>query len=182
MGNPYFKELPYKEASKKLAYNGKRVKVEEIEYSDGEKIIYREHVKAGNAVVILGITENNEVFMVQEPRPAVGKVILALPAGIINDGEEPIEAARREFEEETGYFADHLKFLREYYPSIGYSEEKIYIYLAKNMKKTKQHLDADEDINVISIPFDELVHMIDKNEIIDASTNIAVLHYLRYIQ
>ena len=96
MNNPYFKDLPYQEISRKLAYNGKRVKVEELEYLNGDKIIYREHVKAGNASVILPITEDNKVIMVQEARTPIGKVILALPAGMIEEGEEAKKAAIRE--------------------------------------------------------------------------------------
>lgn len=180
MSNPYYKELHYKQISKKEAYHGKRINVEEIVYSDGEKQIYREHVKAGNAVIILPITEDNQVIMVQEPRPAIHKIILSLPAGLIDEGEKPENAARRELEEETGFLAEDIQLLRTYYSSIGYSDEKIFIYLAKNMKKTQQHLDEDEDIQVIAIPLAELEQMVEKNEIEDASTVIAVMHYLLY--
>ena len=180
MSNKYFKEIEYKEMSRKLAYNGKRVQVEELEYLNGDKVIYREHVKAGEASVILPITDDNKVIMIQEPRTPIGKVILALPAGMIEEGEEADKAAIRELEEETGYLASKIEFLREYHPSVGYSDEKIKIYLATNMKKTKQHLDESEDINVIEVPLEELIEMVDKNEIITASTTIAVMHYLLY--
>ena len=180
MGNKYFKDIEYKQISKKLAYNGKRVKVEELEYLNGNKLIYREHVKAGNASVILPITDDNKVIMIQEPRTPIGKVILALPAGMIEEGEEADKAAIRELEEETGYLASNIEFLREYHPSVGYSDEKIKIYLATNMKKTKQHLDDGEDINVVEVPFEDLIKMLDKNEIITASTTIALMHYLLY--
>ena len=180
MNNPYFKDLPYQEISKKLAYNGKRVKVEEVEYLNGGKTIYREHVKAGNASVILPITEDNKVIMIQEPRTPIGKVILALPAGMIEEGEEAEKAAIRELEEETGYLAENIEFLREYYTSVGYSDEKIKIYLASNMKKTKQHLDEEEDIKVLEIPLEEVIEMLNKNELITASVTIALMHYLLY--
>lgn len=180
MSNKYFKEIEYKKVSKKLAYKGKRVQVEELEYLDGDKVIYREHVKAGNASVILPITEDNKVIMIQEARTPIGKVILALPAGMIEQGEEAKNAAIRELEEETGYLASDIEFLREYYTSVGYSDEKISLYLATNMKKTKQRLDDEENIKVIEVPLEELVEMVDKNEIITASTTIAVMHYLLY--
>lgn len=180
MSNKYFKEIEYKEARKKLVYNGKRVQVEEMEYLDGDKSIYREHVKAGNASVILPITEDNKVIMIQEARTPIGKVILALPAGMIEEGEKAENAAIRELEEETGYLASNIEFLREYYSSVGYSDEKISLYLATNMKKTKQRLDDQENINVIEIPLEEVIDMLDKNEIITASTTIAVMHYLLY--
>ena len=180
MSNKYFKEIEYKEVSKKLVYNGKRLQVEEVKYLDGDKVIYREHVKAGNASVILPITEDNKVIMIQEARTPIGKVILALPAGMIEPGQEASKAAIRELEEETGYLASDIEFLREYHPSVGYSDEKINLYLATNMKKTKQRLDDEENINVIEVPLEELIEMLDKNEIITASTTIAVMHYLLY--
>lgn len=180
MSNKYFKEIEYKELSKKLVYNGKRVQVEELEYLNGDKVIYREHVKAGNASVILPITEDNKVIMIQEARTPIGKVILALPAGMIEKGEEASVAAIRELEEETGYLASDIELLREYYPSVGYSDEKISLYLATNMKKTKQRLDDEENIKVIEVPLEELIELLDKNEIITASTTIAVMHYLLY--
>lgn len=180
--NQYFKPIEYKEKSKKLAYKGKRLQVEEIEYLNGEQVIYREHVKSGEAVAILPITKENEVIMVQEPRTPINKIILALPAGMIESNELPEDAAVRELEEETGYLAGNIKLLREYYPSEGYSNEKLKIYLATDLKKTQQHLDETEDINVIKLPLEEVIDMLDKNEIITASTTIALMHYLRYIK
>ena len=70
--------------------------------------------------------------------------------------------------------------MREYHSSVGYSDEKISLYLATNMKKTKQRLDDEEKIKVIEIPLEEVIEMLDKNEIITASTTIAVMHYLLY--
>ena len=178
--NKYFKKIEYKEISRKQGYNGKRIQVDEIEYLNGDKIIYREHVKAGEAVAIFPITEDNKVIMIQEPRTPIGQVILAMPAGMIEPGEKPEDAAIRELEEETGYLASNVELLREYYPSVGYSNEKLKIYLATNLIKTQQHLDDTEDINVIEVPLEELIEMLDKNEIITASTTIAIMHYLRY--
>ena len=166
MSNKYFKEIEYKEISKKLAYNGKRVQVEELEYLNGDKVIHREHVKAGEASVIFPITEDNKVIMIQEPRTPIGKVILALPAGMIEEGEDASKAAIRELEEETGYLASNIEFLREYHPSVGYSDEKIKIYLATNMMKTKQHIDESEDIKVVEVPLEELIEMLEKMKLL----------------
>ncbi len=182
MSNPYYKDIEYKEKSRKVAYCGKRIKVEEIEYLNGDQIIYREHVKAGPASVIIPITKDNKIIMIQEPRTPIGKVILALPAGMIEEGELSREAAIRELEEETGYLAKHIQFLREYYPCVGYSDEKISIYLATDLEKTQQHLDETENINVIELPLEEVVEMLDKNELFTASTIIGLLHYLRYVK
>ena len=180
MNNQYFKELPYQEISRKIAYQGRRVHVEEVKYLNGDKVIYREHVKTGNAVIILPITDDNQIIMIQEPRTPIGKVILDLPAGVIEKGEDAEKAAIRELEEETGYLASKVEFLREYYQTVGYSDEKIKIYLATNLKKTEQHLDDEEEIKVFKIPFEEVIEMLNKNEIVTASANVALMHYLLY--
>ena len=182
MGNKYFKDLKYTKNSEKIAYKGKRVTVEELEYFTGEQTLYREHVNAGEAVVILPITKENKVILVQEPRTPIEKIILDLPAGMIEPGEEPKDAAIRELEEETGYLATEIQFLRSYYPAIGYSNEKLYIYLATDFIKTEQHLDEGEEIEVVELPLEEVIEMLDKNELITATSTIALMHYLRYIK
>ena len=177
----YFEDINYKIISKKEAYKGKRISVEEVIYNNGEKDFYREHVKAGNAVVILAITEDNKVLMVREARSAIGKIVLTLPAGKLEENEDPKQAAIRELEEETGYKANNVTLLRLTYASCGYTDEKIYCYLANNLEKSKQNLDEDEEVEIFEIPIEEFKAMIDKNEIITASTTIAGLHYFSYI-
>ena len=99
----YFRELDYKLLDKKKVYKGKRIVVEELTYFNerDNKKVYREHVLAGDAAVILAINENDEVLMVQEPRTPLGKIILSLPAGMIEPGEKSEDGAIRELEEET---------------------------------------------------------------------------------
>lgn len=180
MENPYFKNLTYSLLEKKVAYKGRRVTVEELTYLADDKKIYREHVLAGDASVILAITNENKVIMVQEARTPINKVILALPAGQIEKGEDAKNGAIRELEEETGYRAKKIKKLREVYPSVGYTSEKITIFLATDLVKTKRHLDEDEDINVVELPLDEVKTMLDNNEIITASSTVALMHYFLY--
>ena len=180
MENKYFKELPYSLLEKKTAYKGKRVTVEELTYLANGKKIYREHVLAGNASVILALTNDKKVVMIQEPRTPVNKIVLALPAGQLEENENYEEGAIRELEEETGYKASKIKKLREYYPSVGYTNEKITLYLATDLVKGTRHLDDDEDITVVEMELDELKEMLDKNEIITASTTIALMHYFMY--
>ncbi len=100
--------------------------------------------------------------------------------GQIEKDESAEDGARRELEEETGYYAQNIEKLREYYPSVGYTDEKITIFLATDLIKTQRHLDETEDINVVEIEMEELKEMLDKNEIITASTTIALMHYFLY--
>ena len=179
----YFKKLDYKLLEKKEVYRGRRVVVQELTYYNNRdnKKVYREHVLAGDAAIVLAINENDEDIMIQEPRTPIGKIILSLPAGMIEPGEKPEDAAIRELEEETGYRAQSIRLLRYEYPSIGYSNERSLIFLAHDLKKTQRNLDATEDIKVVTVPLKDLKKMLDSNEILDASTTIALLHYFLYI-
>ena len=182
MKQSYIKELDYELLNKKVAYKGKRITVEELNYYNprDHKTIYREHVLAGDAAIIMPVTENEEVIMIQEPRTPVGKIVLAFPAGMIEEGETPEEGAIRELEEETGYHAQNIKKLREVYPAIGYSNERTILFLATNLVKTQRHLDPTEDIKELKIPLKEVKEMLDKNEIITSNETVALMHYFNY--
>lgn len=170
-------KITAKKIEEKEVYHGKRIQVKELRYDTGKQIIYREHVIAGTAVVILCIKEDNMVVMVQEERTAVRKKILSLPAGMIEEGETPEEAAIRELEEETGYLAKKATKLIGYHPTCGYSDEYVIICIAEELTKTQQHLDVGEELIKIEIPYEELIKKIKNNEIMDSSTNMAVMYY-----
>ena len=168
MENKYYKKIDYELLDEKVAYKGKRIVVEELHYKNPRtnQILYREHVLAGHAAVILPETDNGEFIMIKEPRTPIGKTVIAFPAGMIEDGESEEEGAIRELEEETGYRAGSIKKLREVYPAIGYSNERVNIFLAKDLVKTQRHLDETEDIEVIKIPIKEIKEMLDRQEIL----------------
>ena len=182
MDNKYFKDMDYELISKKIGYKGKRITVEELNYYNprDKKNVYREHVLAGDAAVIMPITDSNEVIMIEEPRTPIGKTILAFPAGMIEKGEKPEDGAIRELEEETGYRAKTIKRVREVYPSIGYSNERTIIFIARDFEKTKRHLDETEDIKVVKIPLAELKQMLDTNAIKTSSETVALMQYFNY--
>ena len=182
MKKEYYQKIDYELLDKKTAYKGKRITVEELHYKNPRtnQILYREHVLAGHAAIIMPITDNKEFIMIKEPRTPVGITVIAFPAGMIEEGETPEEGAIRELEEETGYRAGTVKKLREVYPAIGYSNEKTIIFLAKNLVKTQRHLDETEDIEVIKIPIQEVKKMLDKGEIKTSSETVALLHYIMY--
>jgi ADP-ribose pyrophosphatase len=182
MENKYYKKIDYELLDEKVAYKGKRIVVEELHYKNPRtnQILYREHVLAGHAAVILPETDNGEFIMIKEPRTPIGKTVIAFPAGMIEDGESEEEGAIRELEEETGYRAGSIKKLREVYPAIGYSNERVNIFLAKDLVKTQRHLDETEDIEVIKIPIKEIKEMLDRQEILTSSEQIGLLHYFLY--
>lgn len=166
--------------SSKIVYECKRFKVEEALYKDDEGKIYeRDHVLTPSAVAILPVTKDGKIILVKEARTAIGNIVsYDLPAGIIENGEKPETSAIRELEEETGYVATNIKFLQSYYASKGYTNEKIYLYLADMLDtKTSQNLDDGEEIGIYELDYDEVIKMLDNGELNSAPLNISLLMY-----
>ena len=182
MPDKYYEKIDYELLDKRTAYRGKRIVVEELHYKNprADEILYREHVLAGHAAIIIPETEDGKFIMIKEPRTPIGLTVLAFPAGMLEDGENPEEGAIRELEEETGYKANNIKKLREVYPAIGYSNEKTIIFLARDLVKTQRHLDETEDIEVVEVSKEEVKQMLDNGEIKTSSEVIGLLHYFMY--
>lgn len=124
------------------------------------------------------VVEDGQVLLVEQYRPAAGRLMLELPAGTIDRGEPPIECAQRELQEETGYSAQHWDTLGHLYPTPGYTNEILYLYLASGITKGEQRLDDGEDIKVRWVPLDEVREMIDNDGINDAKTIVSIFRYL----
>jgi len=122
------------------------------------------------ASAMVPMLNKNTVLLVKQYRYAVGDFIWEIPAGTLNPGESPLECAKRELVEETGYCADKLEKLAEIVPVPGYSDERIHIYLATNLKKAVQNLDVDELLNIHEVKMEAALAMIAKGEIIDSKT------------
>lgn len=130
------------------------------------------------AAAVVAVKEDGKLLMVRQYRNAPERETLEIPAGTLNSKQEPTEiAAQRELEEETGYQCDELELLASIYPGAAFSNEKIDIYLARNLKKGEQHLDEDEMINVESYTLEELKQMIYECRIQDAKTICGIMTY-----
>ena len=127
-------------------------------------------IRHPGASAIVPLMSANTVILIKQYRYAVGGFIWEIPAGTLNPGESPIECAKRELVEETGYSANKLEKLTEIVPVPGYSDERIHIYLATGLKKAVQNLDRDEMLDVHEIDMDEALKMIAKGKIIDSKT------------
>ena len=103
------------------------------------------------------------------------EVMLELPAGKLEQGEDPFEAAKRELEEETGYCANKWTDLGYVYTSPGYSDEKLYLYKAEDLEFTHCHPDEGEIIQAFEYKYDDVLKMIDNGQINDAKTLCALL-------
>jgi len=127
-------------------------------------------IRHPGAAAMIPMLNKNTVLLVKQYRYAAGGFIWEIPAGTLNPGESPMECARRELIEETGYHADKLEKLTEILPVPGYSDERIHIYLATGLVKAVQNLDRDEILNVHEIKMEAALEMIAKGEIIDSKT------------
>ncbi len=154
-----------------LVYDGVilKVKKDEVMLENGQTAV-REVICHNGAVCIVPITEDNMVYMVRQYRYPFSRVMLEVPAGKIDKGEDPLKAAHRELEEEIGMKASELIYIGEFYPSVAFLNEVIHMYIAKGLTPSKQNLDDDEFLNIDKIPLDKLCDMIMSNEIKDGKT------------
>ncbi len=135
----------------------------------------REVVEHPGGVCIAALTEKDELLFVRQFRYPYGEVLLELPAGKLDRGEDPLEAGKRELKEETGATAASYVSLGKLYPSPGYCGEVIHLYLATGLQYGEMSPDEDEFLEVERIPLDEAVRRVLANEIPDAKTQTAVL-------
>ena len=164
-------------------YRGRKfdVKVFEAALPDG-RIVIKEAVVYPGAVLILPVLRDGRIVVIRQYRAVVDNWLYELPAGTLKPGEDPVECARRELEEETGYRAGRLIKMFEAYVAPGYSTEKIIFYLAEVVEKGSQRLDEGEVIErVEALSLDRLLDMIRENRINDLKTIAALLYYKAYI-
>lgn len=169
-------ELEEKTINKNYIYRGKilNLRRDNAELPNGRACI-REIVEHAGGVTVAALTDDNELIFVRQFRYPYMKVLLELPAGKLEDGENPLKSGKRELLEETGCTAEEYISLGEFYPSCGYTDEIIYLYLAKGLKFGSQSLDEDEFLNVEKIPLEKAVKMVMSNEIKDGKTQAAIL-------
>ncbi|MDE6660686.1 MAG: NUDIX hydrolase [Anaeroplasmataceae bacterium] len=165
--------------SRKVLYEGKilRLDLDEVECENGN-LAKREIVRHNGGAAILCISEENKVLMIKQFRYAYNEILYEIPAGKLENEEDPYRAALREFEEETGNVALDLSYLTTIYPTCGYSSEKIYLYLVTKYYPSCQHLDEDEFIEPLWIDLKDVLEMISKGIIRDAKTICALQAYL----
>lgn len=154
------------------------IKVDDITLPDG-RAAEREILLHPGGVVILPITNDGKIILVKQYRYAVGKTLLEIPAGKLEKGEDPTEAAVRELEEETGCRAVKIRKFGNLVPVAGYSSEIMHGYICEDMEDTmEQKLDEDEFIEIVKLPIEEVKEKILSGEIQDGKTVAFVLKYL----
>jgi ADP-ribose pyrophosphatase len=139
----------------------------------------REIVEHVPGAAVVAVDADGQVLLVRQFRPAVGARLLELPAGLVDPGEQPIESARRELAEETGYAADHLEPLVRCYSSPGYTTELIHIFVATGLHPASAEADPEEEIELIRMPLEQAIDQVLKGELSDAKTVAGLLAYAR---
>jgi len=160
--------------SKKI-FQGRVFDVSVDTVREGEQTYIREIVHHPGSAVILPVFDDDTIALVKQYRHPAVKYLLELPAGTLNDRERPEAGAARELEEELGLVAGRLEKLSEFFISPGFLSEKMWLYLATDLRETQQRLDEDEAIEVVRVSIDRALQMITDNEIEDAKTIIGLL-------
>jgi ADP-ribose pyrophosphatase len=152
--------------------------VQTVELPNGKQAT-REVVLHPGAVTVLAITDEDKILLVRQYRKPTEAVLLEIPAGKLEKGEDPLESAKRELEEETGYTAREWKHLSTFYTSPGFANEIMHAYVATGLTKTVQNLDEDEFLDVLELTAEEAEAKIASGEIADAKTLVCVYYWLR---
>ena len=151
------------------------------ELQNGAKVP-REVVEHPGGVGIVPLTADKKVLMVRQYRYPVEEVLLEIPAGKLDDGEQPLECAVRELSEETGHTAGKFIDLGAIYPSPGFCRETLYVYLALDLEKGEMHLDENELLSVEPVEIDVLIDMIMENKLPDAKSVIGIMKAKKYLE
>ena len=162
-------------------FEGRLVSVrrDHVRLSDGSQSV-REVVDHPGGVVIAAV-QDDDVYIVEQFRYPMMEMLQELPAGKLEWGEDPDRAAERELKEETGLTAGSIRRLGVLYPSPGYCGEKLYLYLATQLRQGEQDLDEGELLHCRKIPLDEALSMVYSNDIRDSKT-IALLTLVDHLR
>jgi ADP-ribose pyrophosphatase len=174
--------LVEKTISTERVFEGKMIKlrVDTVALPNGSTAT-REVIEHPGAVAVIALNEQGDLLMVRQYRHATGEILLEIPAGKRDPGEDPLTCARRELEEETGFRARQWKSLFSYFSTPGFSDELLYIIMASDLEPGVAHTDDEEFIEVATVPVAEALRMVFRGEIRDAKSIIGILVLNRMI-
>lgn len=149
---------------------------------DGDRTVVWDFIKHKGAAAVVPVTDEGKILMVRQYRNALDRYTLEIPAGALDTEDEPgLNCAARELEEETGYRSDDLEWLITLRTTVAFCNERIEVYVARNLIPSRQHLDEDEFIDLKAYSLDELKDKIFSGEIEDAKTVASLMAYaVRY--
>ncbi|WP_232696227.1 NUDIX domain-containing protein [Brevibacillus daliensis] len=175
MANNQADHLYEKTIKTKQIFEGKVIslQVDDVELPNGN-LAKREIVKHQGAVAVLPISNDNKMIAVRQFRKPLERSIIEIPAGKLEKGEEPLECAKRELAEETGYTAKNITHISSFYTSPGFADELLHLYVAKDLTAGELNLDEDEFVEVLHLTLEEAKELHATGEIRDAKTVLAL--------
>jgi len=169
-------DLTEKTLESKRIFEGRLVnlRVDTVELPSG-RTATREVVEHKGAVAIVPMLDHEKIVLVRQFRQPAGAVLLEIPAGTLDEGEDPAGCARRELVEEIGYFPGKLTEMFHSYLAPGYSTEMLHTFLAEDLRQVGQNNDVDEFIEVVPVSLRDAVEMVISGEIVDAKSICGIL-------
>jgi len=162
--------------STRRVYEGRVVslRVDRVRLADG-RVTEREIVEHGGAVGVVALDDDGNVLLVRQFRSALGMQLLEIPAGTLRAGEDPRACASRELAEETGYSAQQIEPLYAFYSSPGFSNERIWLFLATGLSPGAQSVGSDELIEVVKVPLESALEMVAAVQICDGKSILGLV-------
>jgi ADP-ribose pyrophosphatase len=170
---------PEKKIATKQIYQGRAVKlrVDTVEKASGTTTT-REVVEHSNCVAVVVLDAQGRILLVRQFRHAVDRFLLEIPAGGIDPAEEPVDAVRRELQEEIGYFPRRIDKLGGFYSTPGYGTEYLHCFVATDLVPARLVAEDTDDIELVRVSSDEIPRLIASGEICDAKSIAALLMFL----
>ncbi|WP_432823146.1 NUDIX domain-containing protein [Trichloromonas sp.] len=160
----------------KNIFNGRIISlaIEEHELPDGRRAEF-EVVRHPGGAAVLPLLDDGRVVLIRQFRPALGGMVVEIPAGRLEPGESPADCVRRELIEEVGYCAETVVKLGEMLPAVGFCDERIHLFAASGLRAVPQALEPDEYIELLPLPLAEALAMVAAGQIPDGKTQLALL-------
>ena len=165
--------------SSKEIFRGRAVnlRIDTIEKKSGQ-VTTREIVEHKDCIAVVVVDGADNIVMVKQFRTPVNRVLLEIPAGGVEDGEDPEDCVRRELQEEIGYLPGKIERLGGFYAAPGYCSEYLHVFLATDLSESRLIAEDTDEIEVVRVPLPEVLKMIDSGEICDAKSIAGLLKYL----
>jgi len=148
--------------------------LDQVELPNGETTT-REWIDHTGAVCLIPILPDGKICLIRQFRYGPREEFIEIPAGKLDAGEAPLDCAYRELEEETGYRTNKLTFLTNIHPAIGFSNEKMWMYLAEELELSKKKLDEDEFLELLPTPLNKALEWVFSGKITDVKTIIGIM-------
>lgn len=172
----------FERLERNLVYEGSIINMykDTVKVSNGN-IVEWDFIGHKGAAAAIPVTDDGKIILVKQWRNSLDRFTYEIPAGGLEGEDEPmIKAAKRELEEETGYKSDDLEFLISLRTTVAFCNERIDVFVARNLVKTKQNLDRDEEIEIREFDKEELFALIRSGEMQDSKTVSAILAYYSF--